>query len=71
MKTVYLWIVDYGLTQPEYYPKPYRLIDATLFFSSLEKFKEVYAASDASEQQLVPVQVPDDFDDLDHIPDNY
>ena len=71
MKTVYLWIVDYGMIQPEHYPKPYRNIDATLFFSSVERFKELYVAKDADEQQLVAVQVPDDFDHLDFIPDNY
>lgn len=71
MKTVYLWIVDFGLVQLEHYPKPYRNIDASLFFSSAEKFYELYPWDDRDQQQLVPVQVPDDFDHLDFIPDNY
>jgi hypothetical protein len=71
MKTAYLWIVDWGLIQPEHYPAPYRSVTADLFFSSVEKFKELYTASNAGEQQLVVVQVPDDFEHWDFIPDNY
>ena len=71
MKTVYLWIVDFGLIQPEHYAKPYRNIDASLFFSSVEKFKELYLNTDKDQQQLVAVQVLDDFDNLDFIPENY
>lgn len=70
MKTVYLWIVDFGLVQPEHYPAPYRNIDASLFFSSKERFKELLPW-EKKEQQLVAVQVPEDFDDLDYIPENY
>ena len=42
----------------------------SLFFSSKEKFKELLPW-DKGENQLVPVQVPEDFDNLDYIPENY
>jgi hypothetical protein len=66
MKTAHLWIVDWSFVR-----KGQGQVSADLFFSSPEKFRELYTASDAAEQQLVPVQVPDDFDDWDYIPDNY
>lgn len=71
MKTAYLWIVDWGMVQPQYYPKPYRKVTADLFFSSVEKFNELWPWKDSEPQQLVAVQVPDDFDNWDYIPDNY
>ena len=45
MKTVYLWIAYFGTAQGEADPKPWHQIDASLFFSSKEKFKELYVAS--------------------------
>jgi hypothetical protein len=71
MKTAHVWIVDWGLLQSQHYPKPFRQVTADLFFSSPEKFKELYTGSDVDQQQLVAVQVPDDFDRWDFIPDNY
>lgn len=70
MKTAYLWIVDWGLIQPEHYPAPYRNVTADLFFSSREKFIEL-CPCDAEMEQLVAVQVPDDFEYWDFVPDNY
>ena len=66
MKTVYGWVVDWGT-----YRTPRVSID--LFFSSKEKFKELIGDTKvaADNRQLVPIKVPDDFDDLDCIPDNY
>jgi hypothetical protein len=66
MKIAHLWIVDWSFAK-----KGHRQVSADLFFSSPEKFRELYTASDADVQQLVQVQVPDDFDDWDYIPDNY
>lgn len=74
-KTAYLWVVDFGsfVAGANQAPdaKPMRHISADLFFSSLEKFLELYTCSDAAKQQLVQVQVPVDFDHWDFIPDNY
>jgi hypothetical protein len=66
MKSAWLWVADFGETV-----KPGMRICADLFFSSKEKFRELYTCSDAWEQQLVLVSVPDDFDWWDFIPDNY
>lgn len=59
MKTAYLWIVDWGLIQPEHYPKPYRSVTADLFFSTKEKLAELVPWTATEQQQLVEVQVPD------------
>lgn len=66
-KTVYLWIVDWSFCTSNQSSR----ITADLFFSSIEKFRELYTGSDADQEQLVPVQVPEDFTWLDFIPDNY
>ena len=68
MKTVYGWVVVYN--EENDYPRA--IVD--LFFSSKEKFKEEEAEGtliDYKKAQLVPIKVPDDFNDLDCIPDNY
>lgn len=65
MKTVYLWIADYGTAVD-----PRFRYDASLFFSSREAFIKALGRDEPSEQ-LVPVQVVDTFDWLDFIPDNY
>jgi hypothetical protein len=66
MKTVYLWIADYGTAV-----HPNNQYDCSLFFSSREAFEKLYTGSDVAEQQLVAVRVVDTFDNLDYIPDNY
>lgn len=45
-------------------------VSVDLFFSSKEEFNERLNCSPDGEQ-LIEVQVPDDFDDWDYIPDNY
>ena len=61
-KTVYGWVVDWGdMATPR--------ISIDLFFSSVEKFHEV--AQDYKDAQLVPIQVPIWYMNLDHIPDSY
>jgi hypothetical protein len=67
MKKAYLWVWVWT------FDKPYR-INADLVFSSREKYEELRGApilhlDDAD--QLVEIQVPDEFDDWDYIPDNY
>lgn len=62
LKTVYLWVCDWG---PPCTPR----ISADLFFSSKERFYELW--TQAPGEQLVPVQVPLEFDNLDYIPENY
>ena len=62
MKTVYGWVVDWG-------DKKYPRLSVDLFFSSKEKFNELLGYS--NEEQLVPVEVAEDFCDIDYIPDNY
>lgn len=64
MKTVYAWVADWG---KECTPR----ISIDLFFSSEEKFIELTPLVTHKEEQLVPIQVPDDFDYIDFIPDNY
>jgi hypothetical protein len=71
MKTVYGWVV--------FWPKMCTTrVSVDLFFTSKESFKAEWnntplaiPGSTADKEQLVPIQVPDDFDDLDYIPDNY
>jgi len=61
MKTVYGWLV--------YWPNGRISID--LFFSSKEVFLKLFISDLADKEQLVPIEVPISFDDLDYIPDNY
>ena len=67
MKTVYAWVADFNEDR-EGLP-PYYKID--LFFSSEEKFLELYAPYCGKKQILSPIEVPDEFNTLDFIPDNY
>ena len=62
MKTVYGWVAEWQD------PRGLRL-SVDLFFSSVEKFNEV--SHGMKDQQLVKIQVPDEFNQLDFIPDNY
>lgn len=64
MKKAYLWIADFGTTCPKH-----QRIKADLFFSSSEKFYDLLGSGSA--KQLVEVEVPDDFDEWDYIPDSY
>lgn len=70
MKPAYLWVVDWSFADPDR-ENPQNQVTADLFFSSPDKFRELYTASDWHEQQLVAVQVPDNFEWWDFIPDNY
>ncbi|MFA5142516.1 MAG: hypothetical protein WC471_06125 [Candidatus Woesearchaeota archaeon] len=66
MKTVYGWVV--------YWPKPvFPSVSIDLFFTSKESFEKVCSQTSviAHKEVLVPIPVPDDFNDLDYIPDNY
>ena len=63
MKTVYGWVVDWGKIMGRTSCKS---ID--LLFSSKEKFNELLGSN---AEELIPIRVPDDFDDLDYIPDDY
>ena len=65
MKTAYLWIVAWQ--KPN---EPSQRISADLFFSSKDKFISLLGKQ-AFTEQLVPVKVPDTFDNWDFIPDNY
>lgn len=67
-KTAYLWIVDAGVSHHRGYP--YHEVHSDLFFSSHLAFETV-SGMRAEDEQLVPVQVPQDFDRWDFIPDNY
>lgn len=62
MKTVFAWVVNWG-----YDCTPRVSID--LFFSSEETAYSLLGSQEAL--QLVPIQVPEDFNDLDYIPENY
>lgn len=63
-KKAYLLVCDLG-------PKCFRRLSADLFFSSKEKFRELWKQEMRGFDQLVEVSVPDDFDDWDYIPENY
>ena len=71
MKIAYGWFVNWGdLTgRPSLVKAPSVTVD--LFFSSREKFLSLLDTSDKEKEILVPVNVPDDFDNWDYIPDNY
>ena len=71
MKIAYGWVVNWGdLTgRPSLVKAPRVTVD--LFFSSREKFLSLLCTSDKEKEILVPINVPDDFDDWDYIPDNY
>ena len=66
-KVVYGWVVIWN----QLTGKPQVSVD--LFFSSREKFEGLLMWSQESmdKEVLVPVVVPDDFDDLDYIPRDY
>jgi hypothetical protein len=69
-KLAYGWVVNWGDVGIRHLLKePNVTVD--LFFSSLEKFYELYGCNDAKAQILVPVHVPLDFNNWDYIPDNY
>jgi hypothetical protein len=69
MKTAWLWIVDWSFArQTKGGPGQ---VSADLFFSSKEQFRALYGASNPADEQLVKINVPDDFDDWDYIPENY
>lgn len=46
-------------------------VNADLFFSSPEKFKELLARDMDEYEALVKVRVPADFDDWDYFPNDY
>jgi hypothetical protein len=69
MKTALLWIVDWSFCRER--KGGQGQVSADLFFSSKEKFRALYGASNPADEQLVKVNVPDDFDDWDYIPENY
>lgn len=60
-KIVYGWAV--------YVPQWNRPLAIDLFFSSRERFYELWNGTGV--EQLVEITVPEGFDDLDYIPDNY
>lgn len=68
MKTVYLWVHFY---ERDCGSDKWTDIEASLAFTSKEKFLELLGYQPDEDWQLVPIQVPDTFDNLDCIPDNY
>jgi hypothetical protein len=64
-KTVLLWVVDWSFANAVTVR-----VSADLFFSSREAFRKEWGRDD-SDEQLVEVQVPVDFDHMDFIPENY
>lgn len=66
MKKAYLWIVVW-----EHRAGCNQYVTADLFFSSREAFCKLWLSSSAESEQLVEVDVPDDFNDWDYIPENY
>ena len=70
MKIAYGWVVNWGEVNGEgIVQEPDVTVD--LFFSSRDKFLSLLQTRDSEKEILVPVNVPDDFDDWDYIPDNY
>lgn len=70
VKTVYGWVAvwpvklnAWGRVAPN--------VTVDLFFSSREKFEELLGWSNMDKEILVPVEVPEEFEDLDYIPENY
>jgi hypothetical protein len=61
-KTAYAWLVNWG---PDCTP----LVSVDLYFSSVDKFKELLTTK--STETLIKIIVPEDFEDWDYIPDNY
>lgn len=71
MKDAYLWVVNWGKTS---YSPTTSAVSADLFFSSKEVFQKLLGWRDKErmdKEQLVLIQVPDDFEDLDYIPNDY
>ena len=64
MKTVYGWLIE---EEYEWSYTPYKI---ELFFSSKKKYEELVGRS-IHVGSLVKVEVPDNFTDLDYVPDNY
>lgn len=72
-KTVYGWVANWSeVTKGDQEIKPPN-ITVDLFFTSRQVFKELLGWSHelAAKEILVPVEVSDDFDDLDYIPRDY
>jgi hypothetical protein len=64
MKKAYLWVVVWPFAD--------RLqVSGDLCFSTREKFFELQPWSKQDEIQLVEIEVPEEFDHWDFIPDNY
>ncbi len=64
MKTVYGWVVDWGEGAPVH-----KRLEINLFFSSKEAFDKCYKYT--HNYQLIPIEVAEDFNHLDFIPDTY
>lgn len=69
MKTVYGWVVNWGDIRSLGVREPNVTVD--LFFTNRGTFQKLLGKTQAKDEILVPVRVPDDFRDLDFIPDNY
>lgn len=73
MKTVYGWVVNWGAIVQGSTPVKPPNITVDLFFTSREKWEKLLGWSKESmdKEILIPVEVPDNFDDLDYIPLDY
>lgn len=71
-KIVFGWVVNWGEVTNSPNPKEPN-VTCDLFFSSREKFESLVGLNEeyARKQILVPIKVPDNFNDIDYIPDNY
>lgn len=71
-KIVFGWVVNWSEVTHDSEPKEPN-VTCDLFFSSREKFESLVGLKEeyARKEILVPFVVPDGFDDMDYIPDNY
>ena len=74
-KIVYGWLVDWNDSSTALPSNSVPRLGVDLFFSSPEKFKELWGTSGTSLRDelrnLIPCFAGDDFNDLDYIPENY
>lgn len=74
-KIAYAWVVDWNLFPDKLGPDDEPNLAIDLYFSSREKFIELLGwgagESEKEAERLVPINVGDNFDKWDFIPDTY